>query len=323
MIYSKNHTPIIQPQSNLVKMGIQLQHLPVVGNEISNFITDYCNIFKNNNQDTTLKIQQYATTYDIRPENIEKCQDSQTDQECWQQFQTLNDFFIRHRTHLPRVRQTKKELVSPVDAYTAFVTRPNFWIKGSRYTTGDLMKGSNKAYLDLVLFIFRLAPHHYHRVHSPVYGWVTKISTFGNEYNSVDVSMVKSRKNVLTQNVRIVIEIQTSKFGKIYLAIIGATCVGSVVIHHPRILKTLGLSEPFTDFDIRNKPITFSIQNAPLIKINEELGYFQYGGSCVVLGLSPNQKMELSRIGETILEHTHEQAETEIELGDCLLISRK
>lgn len=322
MIYSKNHTPIIQPQSNLVKMGIQLQHIPIVGNEIANFVTDYCNIFKTD-QDTSSRIQQYADIYDIRPETIEKCQDTQSDQECWEQFQTLNDFFIRHRTHLPRVRQTQKEIVSPVDAYTAFVTRPNFWIKGSRYTTGELMKGSNKSYLDLALFIFRLAPHHYHRVHSPVYGHVTRISTFGNEYNSVDVSMVKSRKNVLTRNVRIVIEIQTSKFGKIYLAIIGATCVGSVVIHHPRILKALGRSEPLTDAEIRNTTIIFPVYDAPTIKINEEIGYFQYGGSCVVLGLSPNPKMELSQIGETILEHTLEQAETEIELGDCLLISRK
>jgi len=322
MIYSKTHIPIIQPQSDLVKLGIQIQNLPLVGSSISNLVTSYCNNFKED-ENTATRIKKYADTYDIRPDGIERCQYTRSDDECWSNFKTLNDFFIRHRINLPRIRQTRNEIVSPVDAYTAFVTRPNFWIKGSRYTTGDLMKGTSKYYLDLALFIFRLAPHHYHRVHCPVYGRVLKISTFGKEYNSVDVSVVRSRKNTLTRNVRIVMEIQTYNFGKIYLAIIGATCVGSIVIHHPEILNALGLDKPFTDSDIRSHSIVFSIYDAPVLKVNEELGYFQYGGSCVVLGLSPNPKVELTQIGEIVLEHTHEQAETELEVGDSLLISRK
>jgi len=322
MIYSKTHNPIVQPQSDLVKLGIQMQQLPILGNSISNIETNYCNNFKQD-ENTASRIKRYANAYDIHPQDIEKCQYTGSDDECWNKFKTLNDFFIRHRINLPPVRRTRNEIVSPVDAYTAFVTRPNFWIKGSKYTTGELMKGTNKYYLDLALFIFRLAPHHYHRVHSPVYGKVMKISTFGNEYNSVDVSVVKSRKNILTRNIRIVIEIQTLNFGKIYLAIIGATCVGSVVIHHPQILNTLGLSHPFTDIHIRDQPIVFSVYDAPTLNINEEIGYFQYGGSCVVLGISPNPKIELSPISEIVLDHTLEQAETELEVGDSLLISRK
>jgi phosphatidylserine decarboxylase len=322
MIYSKTHDPIVQPQSDLVKLGIQIQHVPVIGNSISKLVTNYCNNFKED-ENTFLRIKRYADTYDIHPQEIERCYYSRSDEECWKEFNTLNEFFIRRRTNLPPVRRTRNEIVSPTDAYTVFVTRPTFWIKGSKYTTGELMKGSNKYYLDLALFIFRLAPHHYHRVHSPVYGKVMKISTFGNEYNSVDVTTVKSRKNILTRNIRIVIEIQTSNFGKIYLAIIGATCVGSIVIHHPQILKALDLSHPFTDIDIRDQPIVFSVYDAPTLKINEELGYFQYGGSCVVLGISSNPKVELSQIGEIVLDHTLEQAETELEVGDSLLISRK
>lgn len=322
MIYSKNRERIIQPQSPLIKLGIKMQNLPIFGNIITNGFTEYCNQFRYDH-DTLSKIEQYANTYHIYPDDIKECEGTVSREECWNRFRTLNDFFIRHRNNLPTIRQTRGELVSPVDAYTAFVTRPKFWIKGSQYTTAKLMKGEDKYYLDLALFIFRLAPHHYHRIHCPVYGRVTKISTFGNEYNSVDVSMVKSRKNVLTHNVRVVIEIQTLKFGKIYLACIGATCVGSIVIHHHRILKALNLNIPFTDSQIREQSIIFPIENAPIVKVNEELAYFQYGGSCVVLGVSPNPNILLSPISEIILEYTLEQAETEIEVGDSLLMSRK
>lgn len=317
-IYSKKGRPVSQPQTNLVLIGIDTQRIPIVGSSFAKSITRYCNRYRNPEKALS-RIRAFASTYEIHPSTIEGCE-ALTDEECWAQFSSLNDFFIRRRTGLPRVRHTRSELVSPVDAYTVFVTRPKFWIKGSRYSTGELMLGDKNLLLELCLFIFRLAPHHYHRVHCPVYGTIVRISSFGREYNSVDTRLVQSHKNVLTRNVRVVLEIQTIAYGKVYMAIIGATCVGSVVLSHPGILKAIGITRPITDKDLV-QPIQFKIDNAPKIQVNEELGYFQYGGSCVVVGLIPHQNIYLTSLGEMIQEHTMEHAETDIEVGDTLLKS--
>jgi hypothetical protein len=106
------------------------------------------------------------------------------------------------------------------------------------------------------------------------------------------------------------------------MAIIGATCVGSIVLSHPDILQKIGINRPITDKDISVHPLQFSADNAPKIRVNEELGFFQYGGSCVVVGLTPHQNIYLTPLGEMIQEHTLEYAETDIQVGDPLLKSQ-
>lgn len=325
MIYSKTRQPIIQPQSGLVRAGIRAQQIPVVGNLLTKQVTEYCKMFKHSKKSLE-RIQDFVKTYKISRDRIERCQGVHSDEECWNRFPTLNEFFIRRRINLPKVRQTQKEVVSPADAYTVFVTRPKFWIKGSKFNSSMLMTNQpNQLPSELALIIFRLAPQHYHRFHCPVYGRVTKISTFGTHYYSVDKTIVQSSTNVYTENVRVVLEIQTPHFGKIYLAIIGATCVGSIVLTHPQILKALKTDSGFSDNHLRQmgSTVEFSIRKAPLIKINEEMGFFQYGGSTIVLGLSITQRIHLLPVGDIIYNHTLKMAETEIEVGDSLLGIRK
>ena len=326
MIYSKTKRPITQPQSSLVRIGINAQQIPIVGSIMTQQVTEHCKLFKKS-KNSLERIRKFTKTYNISRDRIEECKGTYSDDECWSRFPTLNDFFIRRRTHLPKIRQTQKEIVSPADSYTVFVTQPKFWIKGSKFSSSLLMTNkSNPLLNDLALIIFRLAPQHYHRFHCPIYGRITKISTFGTQYYSVDKTIVQSRTNVYTENVRVVLEIQTTHFGKIYLAIIGATCVGSISLTHPQILKALKInSTEFTDNDLRRigSSVEFSIKNAPLIKVNEELGSFQYGGSTIVLGLNITQRTHLLPIGNTIYNNTLEKAETEIEVGDSLLGIRK
>jgi phosphatidylserine decarboxylase len=319
-IYNKQGRPIQQPQTNLVLLGIDTQRIPRVGSGLARTITKYCNRYRTPEQ-SQQRIQSFANAYRIHPGTIERCQQLSS-KECWTQFESLNDFFIRRRVGLPNVSRTRKEFVSPVDAYTVFVTQPKFWVKGSKYSTSELMLGKNIKPLELCLFIFRLAPHHYHRVHCPVYGIIIRISTFGYNYNSVDTRLIHSKKNILTRNVRVVLEIQTPYYGKVYMAIIGATCVGSIVLSHPDILQKIGINRPITDKDISVHPLQFSADNAPKIRVNEELGFFQYGGSCVVVGLTPHQNIYLTPLGEMIQEHTLEYAETDIQVGDPLLKSQ-
>jgi phosphatidylserine decarboxylase precursor len=318
MIYTKSGKPIKQPQSKLIRLGIQLSKFPVLGEKICDRVTDYCNRFKDP-QNASRQIKRYAKRYDIQSYEIEDCQDVQSDSDCWDRFDTLNDFFIRRRTGLPEIQYNRREIVSPVDAYTIVnLHHTNCWIKGMSFTTSKLMLDRHDPTFKLNLFIFRLAPHHYHRFHSPVYGKILSIYTIGNHYNSVDRTIIRSSKNVLTRNVRVILVLQT-QLGIVYIALIGATCVGSIVLNHPKLLHALNRDKPIDDEDIRQNPILFHVEQAPMVLINEELGHFQFGGSCVVLGCSFDVYDHLSPIGKIITKHSALHAETEIDVGDCLL----
>ena len=322
MIYSKEGKTVKQPQSPFVKLGIYAQQIPFLGSFASGHLTKYCGRFKEK-KNSPERIQKFAETYNIQPKDIQKCQ-RKSPGDCWNQFETLNDFFIRHRIGLPKPNKKQNIIVSPADCYSVYLTEPKAWIKGTKFTSSRLMTGNdNKNFPHLNLIIFRLAPHHYHRFHCPVYGTVKSMQVFGSQYNSVDPIVVNSFKNVYTSNVRIVLEIETKCFGTVYLAIIGATCVGSIVINHKAILKALGRTEVFTDADLRNMNLK-TLPNAPIIKVNEELGYFQYGGSTIVLGVSPEtENMSLVKIGNILFKHSEQLAETEIHVGDELLHRQK
>lgn len=330
MIYSKSRTRVQQPQSKLVKLGIYAQQLPFIGSAISHHVTKYCDRF-HDKKNSRERIQKFAKTYNIQPKSIRKCKDIIHPEDCWDKFETLNDFFIRHRIGLPKVSMIRTQIVSPADCYSVFLTKPQTWIKGTQFTISRLLFGRNnieeQEYYNTMmnLIIFRLAPHHYHRFHCPVFGKVLQMSVFGTKYNSVDPIVVRSLKNVYTTNVRMVLKIRNPYFGDVFVAIIGATCVGSIVINHPRILKTLGLdsNQKITDRDIRQQSghtFYFNNENAPVILVNEELGYFQYGGSTIVVGYW-REDTKLQQIGEILLDHSIQNIETEIHVGDSIVQS--
>jgi phosphatidylserine decarboxylase len=319
MIYSKTGTRIHQPQSGIIKFGIHASKIPILGSKVSGLITNYCERF-HERKNSLERIRKFAQTYKISPQRIQKCRRTATEDECWVNFETLNEFFIRKRTGLARVRKNKKQIVSPADCYSVFLTQPTFWIKGTQFTTSRLMLGKQiDDFPELSLFIFRLAPHHYHRFHCPMYGQVVCIRVLGTKYDSVDPILVQSFKNVYTNNVRMILEILNPYFGRVYMAIIGATCVGSIVLSHPEICLRMHRSF-ITDADIRarkNHSVYFHIENAPLLQLNEELGYFQYGGSTIVLGVA-SENIQLIQDGTILEQHTRKYAETEIQVGDIL-----
>lgn len=317
MIYTKDGKPVTQPDNIIRDIAVRLNSLPFVGEHLGTYFTQYCNRYRST-QNAQEHIENYAKDYQILPNTIQACEFAQTPQECWDKFQTLNDFFIRRRINLPSVRNTRREIVSPVDAYVIYNLTPKFWVKGDTFTSSELMLGQFNPTFNIDLFICRLAPHHYHRFHCPVYGRILSICTFGTKYNSVDPILIRSKRDVLTRNTRVVIRIETPRAGILYMAIVGASCAGTITLNHSVLLKSLHRSTPIDDEYIRKHPITFKPTKGPKILINEELGYFQFGGSCVVLGVSTS-KCRMTPISQMIMNHSAKQFETEIEVGDTLL----
>lgn len=275
---------VIQPKSIFMNPAIHAQKIPILGSVASNIVTKHCERFKET-KNASERIKTFANNFKIDHTSIEKCKNIKTPEECWSKFNTPNDFFIRERVGLPKTK-SKYSLVSPADCYCIYLPKAeksNVWIKGKNFTPQKLM-GTNISFDNYSLFIFRLAPQHYHRYHCPVNGRVLSITKLGKEKYSVDPIIVNSNIDVYSNNVRLVMKIELENKNIAYLAIIGATCVASIEITNKSILSAYYKKYKnmrLTDVQVNNT-IDFTDMNVN-IETNQELGNFQYGGSTLVL----------------------------------------
>lgn len=289
----------------------------------SKAVTLRCNRFRE--PESVNWIPWFAKQYGIRPRDVEGCEHDEP-AGCWTRFRSFNDFFTRVRTGLPRVtRIAQPTVVSPADAYTMYLTsqdvRDKVWIKGTHMSLDELFANRRVSPRDLQyhLFIFRLAPQHYHRFHSPVTGRIVALKRVGTEYFSVDPVVVRSRLNVYTRNVRVIVQMQTYTGSTFFLAIIGATCVGSIQLSLPALMKRF--SEETGHAELNDHTLTerahFFRKPVP-IRMNEELGYFQYGGSTIVMSL-PWEEFQWASSLRPVRTHSAQHIETEVSVGYPLL----
>ncbi|KAM0686083.1 phosphatidylserine decarboxylase, partial [Conglomerata obtusa] len=230
-------------------------------------------------------------------------------------FRSFNEFFIRKLKHLARVVENINGVSSPADsrvvAFRTLEEARGVWIKGSRFSVEALIgmrntnlnagcntkcnssdckyecsynEDSNCKATSMSIFICRLAPQDYHRFHSPVKGIIKSIKNINGDYLTVHPVSVR-KTNVLTENIRTVLEIE-SNFGTCYVIAIGAALVGS---------------------------ITITVNENDHVEAMSELGYFEFGGSTVVVLF----KRQL-RINNYILRNSLTGIETLIRVGDCI-----
>lgn len=290
----------------------------------------------------SMSVQDFVKKTRLDHRQVLGCEHDTQPSNCWDKFSSLNDIFTRRRTQLPpssstptAYRQyihrsfyiatgvtlhsstkTNTFISSPADCFAVGMCESTLrvWIKGKHFSPSELFKATLPS--SYYLLVCRLAPQHYHRFHSPVTGKVTRIWQVGVKHYSVQPSIVNSRVNVFNENVRIVLDIKT-RLGTIHMAIIGATCVSSIVFTNKSILSSLsdlkrGGSQALT----YTEPIIF--KKPPVIHMNDELGMFQYGGSSIAL-LIPSTTNR-TRIFEHVLNNTnrHVPCETQLTVGDIL-----
>ncbi len=102
-----------------------------------------------------------------------------------------------------------------------------------------------------------LAPHNYHRVHSPVAGILTEIRSVPGKLFSVNLQTASHIEGLFTKNARMIFYIDTPH-GKVALVMVGALMVSGIKTAFP---QGAGLSIP--------------------IQIGAELGYFDFGSTVV------------------------------------------
>lgn len=188
-------------------------------------------------------------------------------------FKTFNQFFYRKLKPGARLCEAPDEervLVSPADCRSTYFPTiskaTEIWIKGRDFSISRLFGSAYPQYVDNFingsLAIFRLAPQDYHRFHVPVSGTLGKPMTIEGEYYTVNPMAIRSSLDVFGENVRVLVPIESDEFGLVMVVCVGAMMVGSTVI---------------------------TAKEGNHVRRIDELGYFQFGGSTLVVLFEPGR----------------------------------
>ena len=204
-------------------------------------------------------------------------------------YRSYNEFFSRRIRPLVRpVDQNPHHLISPCDSKLMVIPIEEgccFRIKHTDYTVESLLHNKELAetYAGGYALIFRLTVDDYHR-----YCYVADGDKGENVYIPGVLHTVNPIANdyypIYKENAREYSILHSNDFDDIVMMEVGALLVGKIVNHHGRA-------------DVRR---------------GQEKGFFQFGGSTVVLLLKPGKV----RIDEDILENSGAGVETVVKLGE-------
>ncbi len=186
-------------------------------------------------------------------------------------FKTFNEFFIRRLKPEARpIDVEPKHLISIADCRLAvYDIREDavYPVKAKCFTLTELLDGAvepevlKKFYGGLCL-IFRLAPVDYHRFSYVDDCRQSPVRTINGLYRSVHPLSLRRMKAVFTENRRESCVLNTQNFGEVIHIDVGATGVGKIVQQHPA---------------------------GGEFRRGEEKGYFEFGGSTVILLFQPGK----------------------------------
>ncbi|KAM0492072.1 hypothetical protein ACHAP8_010184 [Fusarium lateritium] len=212
-----------------------------------------------------------------------------------EEFNNFNEFFYRalkpdarpcSAPHNPRI------IVSPADCrsvvFNSISIATKIWVKGREFNVkrllGDAYPEDVSRFEGGALGIFRLAPQDYHRFHIPVDGVMGKPKTIEGEYYTVNPMAIRSALDVYGENVRVLVPIDSECHGRVMVICVGAMMVGSTVI-------------------TRNEGD--KVQRA------EELGYFKFGGSTILLLFEPGRMV----FDDDLVDNGNDALETLVRVG--------
>lgn len=209
---------------------------------------------------------------------------------------TFNEFFYRKLKPGSRIieNNSPKYMVSPADSrltvFPSVEKSKKIWIKSSKFTINRLTQDYNNDRYNnsnTSIAIFRLAPQDYHRFHCPCDVTIGKPINIEGEYYTVNPMAIRSELDVFGENVRTIIPMKSAEFGEFLMIAVGAMMVGSIVL---------------------------TCKEGDQVGKGEEVGYFKFGGSTIIL-LIPGQNIKFD---SDLINNTTEQVETLVKVGMSL-----
>jgi len=205
-------------------------------------------------------------------------------------FSSFNDFFYRKlKTNARKIDTNYNSIVSPADGKVLVyknIDNQDFIVKGYRFSLTKFLSNDKLAnkYRGGSFLIVRLCPTDYHRYHFPLSGKIINENEIDGDYYSVSPIALKKKIEILCMNKRSYVEVHNDKIGEYLIVEVGATMVGSII-------------HSFSGKDIKK---------------GEEMGYFKFGGSTIVLLFEKNK----IKIDKDLINNTINGFETEIKMGE-------
>ena len=231
------------------------------------------------------KIKSFVDNFQININELEKR---------IEEFKSFNDFFCRKLK--PNARKIGNGLISPGDGriltFEKISDLNNFYIKGRKFTLSEFLADEFLAekYQNSSMAILRLAPNDYHRYHFPYEGKPSKSIKIKGNYCSVSpYALFKNLTKVFCENKREICSLNINNKKEILIVSVGSTMVGSI--------------------NSTYKPNVFANKG-------EDMGYFSFGGSTVVLIFDSS----IFKINQDLLENTKLNLETYIKMGEEIAI---
>ncbi|KYK56916.1 Phosphatidylserine decarboxylase [Drechmeria coniospora] len=211
------------------------------------------------------------------------------------EFKNFNEFFFRALKPGARpcsAPANPRIIVSPADCrsvvFNQITQATKIWVKGREFNMKRLLGSAYPEdaarYENGALGIFRLAPQDYHRFHIPVDGVMGKPVTIAGEYYTVNPMAIRSALDVYGENVRVLVPIESAEHGRVMVICVGAMMVGSTVITR---------------------------EEGDEVRRAEELGYFKFGGSTILLLFEPGKM----RFDDDLADNSNGALETLIRVG--------
>jgi phosphatidylserine decarboxylase len=196
-------------------------------------------------------------------------------------FKSFNHFFTRELKSGVRPLTTERNAIAcPADgavSQAGSITGGEiFQAKGKSYTTIDLLGGSlerAELFNNGVFTTIYLSPKDYHRLHMPLTGTLREMVHIPGRLFSVNTATTHSVPGLFARNERVAALFDTDA-GPMALVLVGAIFVSSI--------ETVwyGVVTPPTINSVRSWQYQ---DNAPMLKIGEEMGRFNMGSTIIVL----------------------------------------
>lgn len=207
---------------------------------------------------------------------------------------SYNEFFSRRiRPQARSIDRDPKHLISPCDSkLTALPITPDsrFTLKNTPYTLESMLRSKELAeeFQGGYGLIFRLTVDDYHRYCYVADGQKEENVRIPGKLHTVN-PIANDHYPIYKENSREYSVIHTEVFGDMVMMEVGALLVGRIVNHHGKAHISRG----------------------------QEKGYFQFGGSTVVLLL----KKDTARLDPDILENSRQGIETVVKIGEKIGIA--
>lgn len=185
-------------------------------------------------------------------------------------FKNLNEFFIREvHPSLRPISEGEQDFVSPTDGVISELgiieDDSTFIVKGQEYNVKTLLGDKNRAkeLAGGIYMVIYLSPKNYHRIHFPIDSKVVDSYTLGKYSYPVNKAGLELGDNILSYNYRKVFTLTRDNI-KYNLIPVGAQNVNSIIT-------------------------TYSSDE---VKKGQELGYFEFGSTVVLLFEKDSIKLE-------------------------------